>query len=113
MQNKGKRLALQDRRGGPRVEWSVGRARGSPGAAARARGGGEHSRLVLPLSCLALQQPDFPEMMRPHRPMGARKRPAGGVAESGPGNPAKCLVFSAAPRTRQCALLLRRGRTCS
>lgn len=45
--------------------------------------------------------------------MGARKRPAGGVAESGPGNPAKCLVFSAAPRTRQCALLLRRGRTCS
>lgn len=45
--------------------------------------------------------------------MGARERPGGGVAESGPGNPAKCLDFFAAPRTRQCALLLRRGRTCS
>lgn len=99
---------------GPGVEWLAGRARGSPGAAARARGGGEHSLLVLPLCCLALQQPDFPEMMRRHRPMGERKRPGGGVAEPGPGNPAKCLVFSAAaPRTRQCALLLRRGRTCS
>lgn len=105
--------AFQDRQGGRGVEWSTGRARGSPGAVARARGGGEHSRLVLPLRRLALQQPDFPEMMRPSGPMGAREQPGGGGAESGPGNPAKCLDFFAAPRTRQCALLLRRGRTCS
>lgn len=77
------------------------------------RGGGERSRLVLPLRRLALQQPDFPEMMRRSGPMGARERPGGGVAESGLGNPAKCLDFFAAPRTRQCALLLRRGRTSS
>jgi hypothetical protein len=104
--------AFQDRQGGRGVEWSKGRARGSPGAVARARGGGEHSCLVLPLRRLALQQPDFPEMMRPSGPMGAQERRGGGVAESGPGNPAKCLDFFAAPRTRQCAPLLRRGRTC-
>lgn len=110
---RGKASAFQDRQGGRGVEWSTGRARRSPGAVARARGGGERSRLVLPLRRLALQQPDFPEMMRPSGPMGARERPGGGVAESGPGNPAKCLDFFAAPRTRQCALLLRRDRTCS
>lgn len=113
VQNEGEGFGFPGQPRGPGVEWSTGRARRSPGAAARARGGGECSRLVLPLRCLAIQQPDFPEMMRQLRPMGARERPGGGVAESRPGNPAKCLDFFSAPRTRQCAPLLRRGRTCS
>lgn len=91
-------------RGGPAV---------APGRRRRAGGGGEEQPPCTSPSPLALQQPDFPEMMGRHRPIGALTA----LQEAGPGlgwgNPAKCLDFSPAPLPRQSAPLLRRGRTCA
>lgn len=49
MQNEGKRLAFQDRRGGPRVEWSVGAGPREPrGGGAGPRGWGARSPCTSP-----------------------------------------------------------------
>lgn len=81
--------------GGERAGWGVsaGRAgsafldslsRGRAGVGAERRpagggggGGGGSSRPVLPLRRLALQQPDFPEMMGRCWPIGVRAAPRG------------------------------------
>lgn len=74
-------------------------------------GGGEEQPPCTSPSPLALQQPDFPEMMGRRRPMGA----LAALWEAGPGlgwgNPAKCLDCRPAPLPWQIAPLLRRGRT--
>lgn len=49
MQNEGKRLAFQDRRGGPRVEWSAGAGPREPrGGGAGPRGWGAQSPCTSP-----------------------------------------------------------------
>lgn len=50
LQNDGEGLGFPRQARGQGVEWSTGRARGSPGAVARARGGGERCCLYFPFA---------------------------------------------------------------
>lgn len=103
------RSAFLDSHLGEELGW--GERGGWRAGGRRRRGWGEQPPCTSP-SPLALQQPDFPEMMGRRRPMGALA--ALGEAGPGPGwgNPAKCLDCGPAPLPWQIAPLLRRGRTC-
>lgn len=80
--------AFQDRVGPRGAGLGVaGRARGGPGAAAPGGGGGEPQPPCTSPSLLALQQPDFPEMMGRRRPMGARAALEGAAPGLGWGIP--------------------------